>query len=78
MSLKAAYRRGDGQKRPGWAIQFAYDPEVIEALKKAVPPQFRSWDDELKEWWVHVDYEDALLRLWPDFEAYTRQMSFFD
>lgn len=77
MSLKQAYRRGDDQRRPGWALQFDYDEEKIEALKAAIPAAFRSWNDETKEWWVHLDYQDAVLRLFPQFEGYLRQTSMF-
>lgn len=72
MSLQRCYRR-DG----GWRIAFAYDADVVEALKAAVPHVHRSWDGEAKEWWVAGEYEDVLLKLFPSFRAFLEQPQLF-
>lgn len=77
MSLRAAWRKGDDAKRPGWAIQFDFDAEEVEALKRAVPWTHREWIPLDGIWWVHIDYEETLVKLWPAFEAYKSQMSMF-
>lgn len=77
MSLKTAYRSGDVHGRPGWRIGFEFDPEKIEALKRAVPYTERSWSESEKLWWVSIEYEDEVLRLFPAFEAYQKQQSMF-
>jgi hypothetical protein len=72
MALNHAYRYGD-RDRPGWRIAFDYDEDDIESLKHDVPPSHRRWYPEDKEWWVSVEYEDVIVSLFRDFEAYLRQ-----
>lgn len=76
--LTGAYRAGHPVGRyPGWVFTFEYDEEVIAALKAAVPSIDRSYDPQTHEWWVDQKHEDALLRLFPGFEAHLRQLSLF-
>jgi hypothetical protein len=36
----------------GYVCRFSYDPELIEALKSAVPRRHRRWDKERKAWLI--------------------------
>ena len=73
MSLTSAYRAGDDQDCAGWRIAFTYDAVMVERLKEAIPHQYRSWDAETKTWWVAVEWEGVVLKLFPAFEAYLNQ-----
>jgi len=75
--LTGAVRKGNNG-RPGWGFTFTFDQEQIEALKRAVPYLHRSYNDQSHEWWVAQEYEDTVLALWPEFEAYQRQLSLFE
>ncbi len=70
--FQVAYR-GQWEGRAGWYIAFAYDPQTVEAFKRAIPHMDRAWDVENKIWWAAKEYEETLLRLFPDFEAHLKQ-----
>ena len=71
--LTSAWRGGfDG--RSGWWFSFEYEPDKVEKLKAAVPHTARSWDSLRKAWWVALEYEQTILALWPEFEAYKSQL----
>lgn len=70
--LKQAWRCGHAG-RTGWRIAFEYDAETIEALKTAIPHTQRLWDADNREWWIDGEYEDAILTLFPGFEAFLNQ-----
>uniref|UniRef100_A0A6M3KP47 Uncharacterized protein n=1 Tax=viral metagenome TaxID=1070528 RepID=A0A6M3KP47_9ZZZZ len=58
--LTSCIRGGNTDRRPGWLIQFEYDPEVIELLKTQVHYSDRGWNERTKTWWVSEDCEDIL------------------
>lgn len=71
MALTKAYRGGDSQGRPGFWFAFKFDQDTIDALK-GIPPQFRSYNEESREWWV-ADEPSAIAkveRLFPAFHTY--------
>lgn len=46
---------------PGWyKVSFAYNPELVAALKKVVPVGHRSWDAATKTWSVSGTYINYL------------------
>ena len=47
-------------------------------MKQTIPHTKRSWDPEKKEWWIDNNYEDELLRLFPDFEVFQKQPRLFE
>ena len=51
MSTVLFERRGDGDA----IVRFAYDPELIDLLKAAVPARSRSWDPQLRQWTVRAE-----------------------
>lgn len=71
--LRQAVRRGHNG-RPGWKLYFDYDPDEVEALKRAIPHIDRAWDEEHKYWWVAIEYQDTVLKLFPEFEGYLHQL----
>lgn len=62
----------------GWRIAFEYNAEKVEALKVAIPHIHRSWNPEVKEWWINAVYEEQILKLFPDFEAFLNQPRLFE
>lgn len=45
-----------------WALRFAYDPVMVEGIKTAVPPEFRSWNPQERYWTILArTYVDAIL-----------------
>ena len=76
-TLTAAWRGGSRDGLAGWRIQFAYDEEVIEALKLGIPLGCREWNEDEKYWWVYIKWERALMKLFPGLEAYRAQESLF-
>ena len=75
--LTAAWRGGSSTGLAGWRIQFAYDPETVEAVKLRFPTNAREWNEDGKYWWVAIEWERQLLKLFPGLEAYIRQVSLF-
>ena len=74
MGLRHAYRK-ERNGRLGWALRFTFDAEQIEALKKAIPAYARSYSgDEEREWWLSLEFEDELLQIFPEMDAYVRQL----
>ena len=51
MSTVLFERRGDGDA----IVRFAYDPELVDLLKAAVPARSRSWDPQLRQWTVRAE-----------------------
>ena len=39
-------------------VRFAYDPDLVVAIKSAVPAYARSWDPDGRRWLVEVTYVD--------------------
>ena len=76
-SLTAAWRGGSREGLAGWRITFAFDQDVIAALKRTIPPDCREWNEEQKYWWVAVEYEHLLVMLFPSLEGYLAQGSLF-
>ena len=54
-------------------MAFAYDAGTVTALKRAVPHEYRIWDEENREWWVDSKFSAAVLVLFPEFEAFLKQ-----
>ena len=52
-------------------------PKVIELLKARVPADCRAWDPDRKRWWISIEYEGVILRLFPAFRAYLDQEAMF-
>ena len=69
MNLRTCVKGGDSDGRPGWRIQFDYEPKIVERLKAAVYHQDRTWDPETKTWWISENYEDVLEGLFGNFYA---------
>lgn len=76
--LTEAYPGGSWRDgRAGWRFRFTFDLDIIQSLKRQVPPQCREWHEDTREWWVAQEYEEELLALFPAFEAYLRQPQLF-
>lgn len=74
--IRVAFRGGDQDERAGWWFGFAYDVDVVERLKRRVPPRERTWDGAAKLWWVSDAHEEALREIFgASFEAYLQQGS---
>jgi len=67
---------GGSRKGQGWWIKFAYNRELIDELKASINYVERDWDKEKGEWWISVEAEGVLKRLFPNFEAYKNQLDF--
>jgi len=67
-----AYRAGLND-RSGWCLAFKYDDQLVERLKRRIPHTSRAWLPSAKEWWVASEYEQEVLELLPEFEAFLRQ-----
>lgn len=68
-NLTSCVKDGSSNREPGWVIQFAYDQDLIERLKKSIPPQYREWRADTKTWFIHELYEDELDRLFSNWYA---------
>jgi len=72
------YKGGNEQGDPGYYLEFNYGYDVIERLKKAIPPYLRSWDADKKRWWVSDLCEEQVNDIFPGFtEAVKSQMRLF-
>jgi len=61
--------RGGKDGRAGYIIAFSYDEQTVEELKRAVPHTHREWKPDEKTWWVSIEFEPQLSRLFKNFEA---------
>ena len=80
--IKQAFRGGSWRSgAPGWRLDFTYDydEDAIVALKRLIPPDGREWnpEPEVRLWWISEVFEEEILMLFPDFEAYLRQPQLF-
>lgn len=48
---------GPRDDRDGLTIDTPFDAAFVSALKATVPPLYRAWDPEHKQWWTAADYE---------------------
>jgi len=69
MNLTQCIRGGDRDGRSGFLIAFHYDLDAVEDLKQSIPHTHREWRENSKTWWVSVQYEAVLKRLFSNFEA---------
>lgn len=67
--LTQCIRGGSQDGRSGFLIAFFYDPETVEALKKAIPHTDREWREETHTWWVSEKHEKVMKSLFSNFEA---------
>lgn len=44
------------KKHGGVYIDSPYDADFLDALKRHIPPEYRQWKPEVKQWWVHEKY----------------------
>lgn len=51
------------KKNGGVYMEAPYDPEFIADLKRLIPQQFRTWDNDLKHWYVAEKYAAQADRL---------------
>lgn len=72
MRLRGAFRAGF-KDRAGWRLALTYDADGVEKFKKAIPHTHRAWFPEAKEWWVSRAFEEEVLAMFPEFEAFLRQ-----
>lgn len=68
-NLVQLYKGGDEQRREGYWLSFGYNLELVEEIKKQIPHTHRVWDDKKKQWWVSMEYEDVLTKLFTNFHA---------
>jgi hypothetical protein len=40
-----------------------FEEPFVEALKAAIPYQYREWDRPKKAWYIHQDYDDTVIKL---------------
>lgn len=78
MALTQCVRGGSKEGLPGWLIKFAYDAELIEALKLGVPHLFREWRPDTQTWWVSERYEHVLDTMFKDFKTIASQRPLFE
>ncbi|AQU06088.1 hypothetical protein B1772_04645 [Dehalococcoides mccartyi] len=75
--LRSCYQAGDAIGRPGYCLQFEYNLEAINAIKR-IPVIDREWRPSTKEWWVAGIRDNELTRIFSNFEAFTKyQASIF-
>lgn len=77
--ITGAWRAGNEDGRPGWRLTFGgagFSTEKIEALKSRVPWRDRGFDPKPHppEWWVAREREETLVEIFPEFDAYRRQL----
>ena len=78
MGAISCIRGGSIDKKPGWIIQFPYDPDKVEEIKSKIPHIYREWREESKTWWIYEDYENVIEEVFPHLlEGAKSQMSFF-
>ena len=76
-NLTGAWRGGSRDGLAGWRVTFAYDEDTIANLKRTIPADCREWNEEQKYWWVAIEFEGALVKLFPAMEGYLAQGSLF-
>jgi len=67
MNLTMCARGGSSDGRGGFVLQFHYDTEFVEELKRTIPHTHREWMPESKIWWVSKDYDEILQKLFANF-----------
>jgi hypothetical protein len=50
------------------SVQFPYDPELVDAIKAAVPSDHREWNGDSKQWLVTAEAAPALNKVLEEFE----------
>lgn len=75
--LSVCYKGGNEQRQAGYWIGFEYSVQIVQALKAAVPHTQREWHEDKKLWWVSIEYEDELDRLFKNFDALARKQASF-
>jgi len=64
--------------RPGYLLEFDYDPDILQRLKETIPSQYREWRPDEKRWWISEEYERVINDLFPGFlEAVKSQRRLF-
>jgi hypothetical protein len=49
---------------PSWLrLTCPYREDLVQVLKSKIPSELRRWDDELKAWLIHRDYESMVAHL---------------
>jgi len=71
--LTSCIKGGSSDRRPGWLLQFDYDRELVEILKRQVHHTGREWNAKAKTWWVAEEYEDILDILFSDWYSLAKQ-----
>ena len=69
MNLSMCIKAGDEGMRAGYRIAFNYNEQVVECLKRSVPHTARSYYPETKQWWVSIEYEGVLDKMFSNFDA---------
>jgi hypothetical protein len=76
--LKSWYKGGNSVGKPGYWLEFDYDPDIIKQLKESIPSHLREWDAEKKRWWVSELCEVPINKIFPGFiEAVVAQKPLF-
>jgi len=68
-TLTMCIHSGSEDRRKGFRLQFNYDIDLIERLKRAVPHTEREWYPDIKTWWVSENYETVLTEMFSNFHA---------
>jgi len=70
---------GSSDGRRGYIITFDYDADLIRRLKESIPSQWREWNSDKKQWWIHEYCEKQINDLFPGFlEAVVAQRRLFE
>ena len=72
-NLNVCYKGGNADGEAGYWLGFHYDPDTVEAIKKAIPHTDRRWNEDKKLWWVSEEYDAKLCELFPNFYALAHQ-----
>jgi len=72
VDIIGAYRATKANGERGWWLAFVYDEGANAAFKREVPGVY--FDKSKHAWWVPMEHEDSVLRLFPTFHAYADQM----
>ena len=69
MNLSTCIKAGSRDGEAGYLIGFAYDREIVEQLKQQIPHTYREWHPNENVWWISIEYEAVLIRLFKNFYA---------
>jgi hypothetical protein len=59
----SAWKLTESKRSPGvWVLIGPYDPDFLDDLKAAVPPDARTWDPVLKGWRIRGEVAVAAAR----------------